>query len=177
MTNAGNVPLSNIHVSDNRGVVPVYVSGDANNDGILDLSETWVYEASGTAGAGDYANIGTSTGDYTDDHGNSETANDSDDSSYFGGNPAIDIVKTTNGTDGSEILEGTTVTWTYTVTNAGNVPLGNIQVSDNQGVIPLFVSGDANNDDILDLTETWVYEATGTAGTGDYANVGTSTRD
>ena len=43
-------------------VHPAYQSGDANSNGKLDLGETWVYTATGTAIAGQYANTGTASG-------------------------------------------------------------------------------------------------------------------
>ena len=67
VTNTGNVPLSNVKVTDDKGVVPVYNSGDTNLDGKLDLTESWVYSANGTAISGSYQNIGTTTGSYTDE--------------------------------------------------------------------------------------------------------------
>jgi hypothetical protein len=91
VTNPGNVPLSGITVTDNvTNVTPVYVSGDANGDSKLDTDETWVYSASGTAIAGDYSNIGTVTGV---DANTSSTVSDTDDSSYFGSAPAIEVKK------------------------------------------------------------------------------------
>ena len=36
------------------------------------------------------------------------------------------------------------------------------------------LSGDTNGNDELDLTETWLYEATGEAITGQYNNLGTA---
>jgi plastocyanin len=56
-------------------------------------------------------------------------------------NPDIDIEKLTNGVDADdpnagdapEIAPGDTVTWTYVVTNIGNVPLQNVTVTDDQG--------------------------------------------
>lgn len=93
--------------------------------------------------------------------------------------PAINIEKATNGVDadlptGPSIPVGNTVTWTYVVTNPGNVPLSNIVVTDNiAGVNPVYVSGDTNEDGILQVGETWIYEATGVAVAGQYANIGT----
>jgi len=71
-------------VSDNQGVTPTYVSGDADSDGKLDFTETWLYSASGTAIQGAYSNIGTATGSFTDTAGDvgSDSANDG--SSYTG---------------------------------------------------------------------------------------------
>jgi len=175
VTNTGDVPLTGIVVTDDQGgVTPAYVSGD-DGDNILQVTETWIYQATGTAAAGQYANIGTATGHYY-----GRTVNDTDPSHYFGANPVIHIEKATNGDDadlptGPEISVGGAVTWTYVVTNPGNVPLTGIVVTDDQvGVTPAYVSGD-DGDNILQVTETWIYQASGTAVEGQYANIGTAT--
>ncbi len=89
-------------------------------------------------------------------------------------NPGIDIEKFTNDIDAdtpeeaAEILPGETVTWTYKVTNTGNVPfeLAEVVVTDDQGVIPLFDStSDVGNDGILSPNEMWIYTASGVAET------------
>jgi hypothetical protein len=104
---------------------------------------------------------------------NGSVASASDTSSYFGSSPGINIVVTTDGTDGPHIPAGHAITWRYTVTNTGNVPLRAVAVADNKSATPVYVSGDANADDRLDLSETWTYEATGMATAGSYANTGT----
>ena len=144
VTNCGNVPLSNITVTDSEaGVTPAYVSGD-DGDNILQTSETWIFEATGTAVAGTYSNTG-----YVDGYYGTTLVQDDDTSGYFGTQPCIHIEKTTNGGDGLNITVGDPVTWTYTVTNCGNVPLSNITVTDSQaGVTPAYVSGD-DGDNIL----------------------------
>ena len=108
---------------------------------------------------------------------------DADDPShYFGSTPAIAIEKATNGVDadtptGPTVVIGSTVTWTYEVTNPGNVPVANIVVTDDNGtpvpgddITPTFVSGDTNGDGLLDVGETWTYTATGVAIAGQYTN-------
>ena len=174
VTNDGNVGLSDVTVTDDQtGVTPAYVSGDADSDGVLDLSETWIYTASGTATAGPYANTGEACGSYTADVGGTREDCETDSSSYFGADPQIEIDKTTNGADGQTILVGQAITWTYTVTNDGNVGLSDVTVTDDQtGVTPAYVSGDADSDGVLDLSETWIYTASGTATAGPYANTG-----
>jgi len=99
--------------------------------------------------------------------------------SAFVPNPAIDIEKSTNGEDADEptgpvLNVGDKVTWEYVVTNTGNVPLTDIVITDDQGVIPLLVSGD-DGDNILQPGEVWIYRTTGTAVVGQYSNMGTVT--
>jgi uncharacterized repeat protein (TIGR01451 family) len=97
-----------------------------------------------------------------------------EDTIYGSTSPAINIVKTTNGADGPLLPVGDPITWRYVVTNPGTVPLRNISVTDDQGVVPVYQSGD-DGDNILQTTETWIYQATGTATAGQYTNIGTAT--
>lgn len=96
--------------------------------------------------------------------------------------PAIDIEKYTNGENvsampGPEVPVSSTVTWTYVVTNTGAYPLTNVVVNDqnNQGdpvaTITNIISK-GNGDNILDVGESWTYQATGSAVLGQYTNVG-----
>ena len=45
VSNAGNVPLSNVSVVDSLGITVSYVSGDEDGDELLDTDETWIFEA------------------------------------------------------------------------------------------------------------------------------------
>ena len=178
VTNTGNVPLRNVVVTDNRtGVNPVYISGDTNGDGVLQVVEIWTYRATGIAVAGQYSNIGTVFG--TPPTG--PNVSDSDPSHYFGFTPdetVIYIEKYTNGVDadlptGPFIPVGGNVTWTYVVTNPNTIPLFNIVVNDNRtGVVPVYISGDLNGDRVLQPGEVWTYRATGIAVAGQYSNIG-----
>jgi uncharacterized repeat protein (TIGR01451 family) len=92
----------------------------------------------------------------------------------------IHLEKRTNGVDaddppGPSIPPGDPVTWTYEVSNPGNVAIRRVTVTDDKGVVPRFVSGDADGDGELDPGETWRYEATGTAGSEPYENTATAT--
>jgi hypothetical protein len=192
VTNCGSVNLTNIVVTDDNGTPgnlgddfnpnPVDVSppdgfndGDTDMDNELDLGEAWIYQAGGTAVAGQYANNSTVTG--TPPVGSN--VSDDDPSHYFGSTPCIHIEKSTNGQDadlptGPVIPVGDAVLWEYVVTNCGNVALCNIRVTDDQGVVPVYQSGDTDIDGCLNLTETWTYQALGTAVAGQYGNNGTA---
>ncbi|HPM83729.1 MAG TPA: autotransporter-associated beta strand repeat-containing protein, partial [Candidatus Anammoximicrobium sp.] len=93
--------------------------------------------------------------------------------------PSIGIEKATNGEDADEapgplVLVGDTVTWSYLVTNTGNVALSNVVVTDDQGVTIGSPAGDDGNG-VLDPGETWTYTASSTAVAGPYSNIGTVT--
>ena len=170
VTNTGDKPLSDVSVSDSEaGVTPAYVSGDTNGNDMLDLTETWVFEATGGEAIQGLLNTGTvtATGTGADPATHSKTVTATDTSDYTGYDPAIAITKVT--VDGSvrgraDVHRRLVDHWRYTVTNTGDKPLSDVSVSDSEaGVTPAYVSGDTNGNGMLDLTETWVFEATGTA--------------
>ena len=49
-------------VSDDKLGPITGLTGDANDNGLLDLTETWTYARTATALAGQQANVGTATG-------------------------------------------------------------------------------------------------------------------
>ena len=173
VSNSGDVPVSNVNVTDSQvGLTPVYKSGD-DGDELLEPGEIWTYEASGTAVAGPYQNLGTATGRY---NGQEITATDL--SHYFGGQAGLHLKKLTNGEDanqppGPSITPGGVVTWRYEIANTGNVVITNLRVMDSEiGVIPVYQSGDDGNG-VLDPGEAWLYQTVGTAQSGQYGNMGT----
>ena len=171
VTNTGNVNLDTVVVSDDLEGLATYVSGD-DGDNILEPSESWVYELTGTASSGQYDNIGSVSA--SPPVGSDVT--DSDASSYFGSSPGVTIDKVTDdgvqvAGDGLFIETGAGITWTYTVTNTGNVDLDTVVVSDDLEGLATYVSGD-DGDNILEPSESWVYELTGTASSGQYDNIG-----
>ncbi len=110
------------------------------------------------------------------------TANDETiDFGFYAAAPGIHIVKLTNGTNndtgtGPLVPVGSTVTWTYNVTNTGNVPLSDVTVTDDHGVTPVLPrAATPTTTACSSLAETWVYTASGTAVAGQYSNVGTAT--
>ena len=72
VTATGNVPLSDVSVSDDKCSPVTYVSGDANSDEFLDLSEEWTFTCMATVTV-DTTNTGTATG-----HDGEDTVTDTD---------------------------------------------------------------------------------------------------
>jgi uncharacterized repeat protein (TIGR01451 family) len=143
VTNCGDVPLTEIVVTDDNGTpgntaddfnpTPVDVSpadgfndGDTNLDNALDLSETWTYAAAGTAALAQYANIACVVGSYGE-----VDVDDCDPSHYLGVIPCIDITK---DVDCDVAMVGTTVTYTYTIQNCGSLELDITSITDS--VVP-----------------------------------------
>ena len=67
VTNCGTEALNSVKtgVTDSRGIAVNYVSGDTDNDGKLDTTETWLFTSSYTVQAGDpptLVNTATATG-------------------------------------------------------------------------------------------------------------------
>ena len=163
--NTGNLPLTNVAVTDDQGVA-VSCSQDT-----LAVGESMTCMATGTAQSDQYQNVGTATA-----KAGPTTVISSDPSHYFGSSPAIDIEKATNGQDadsppGPDITAGTSVNWSYVVTNSGNITLSNISVTDDQGVLVSCPQSD------LAAAESMTCTASGTAQVGQYVNVGLVTGD
>ncbi len=200
VTNPGNVALGSVAIRDDNGTAgntsddfdATFQSGDTNGNGRLDTAETWTYQATRTVTAGQYTNSATVTGNPVDADGTDipdmADATDSDPSNHFGATTGVNIVKSTNGQDansapGPSLGVGSTATFTYVVTNTGNVPLATVAVRDDNGTAgntaddfdATFQSGDTNGDNRLDTTETWTFQATRTVTAGQYTNIGNVT--
>ncbi|HEY5589295.1 MAG TPA: hypothetical protein VIK86_10145, partial [Candidatus Paceibacterota bacterium] len=62
ITNPGTVPLSKVTISDDKCSPINYVSGDLNNDGKLDINESWIYTCQVTL-SGTTTNTASVSGD------------------------------------------------------------------------------------------------------------------
>jgi len=179
--NSGNVPLTNVVVTDDDPSVSVICPGTT-----LEVGQSMRCMASGSVEEGPYANLGTATAEY-----DGTTVTDDDPSHYLGvtngevhslsqlaalsarSAPGVDIEKHTNGQDADEapgpiVPPGEEVTWEYIVTNIGNVVLFNLTVTDDQ-------LGAVCTEDSLGVGKSFTCTALGTAVEGQYGNVATVT--
>ncbi len=168
VTNDGDVPLTDVSVSDPLlgGVVCTFDS----------LAVGAVETCSGTY-AIDQHDIDAGTRDNdADASGTSpqgETVTDPADADVV--IPQIislDIDKLTNGADDNTILAGSTVTWTYEVTNTGNSTLDSLVVSDSDPAVTVSCP-----ETTLAPGESTTCTASGTAVAGDYTNTGSADAD
>jgi uncharacterized repeat protein (TIGR01451 family) len=184
VTNPGNTPLDGVTVTDDRCTPSGPNVGDTNQDGRLDSGEEWqftcqrdVRTAASTDPAGQtITNNAVVTG--TDPIGTVVTANANANIVAF--NPAVTLEKLVDGAKSITIAAGDSVTYTFQVTNAGNTPLGSVDLVDvadplTEQCSPINRGADSpgNDDDVLDVGEVWNYSCTTSPGesVGDVATV------
>lgn len=207
VTNTGTItiPRAAVIVSDSQaGVTPqLDTTSDVNSDNQLAPNEVWRFVATGivqdleaptqpitivdgcnpggTAAPGNretYRNIGTVT---------VPGATATDPSHYCNpAEPGIVIKKFTNsfdadmpnGSDVPQLLPGAVVTWTYQVTNTGNITFTQAMVvvtDSHTSVTPIRVTAtDVNQDGLLSPGERWSYVATGVVQNLDTPTPGTT---
>jgi hypothetical protein len=163
VTNSGNVTLTDVAVVDDQ------LGAIACPDATLAAGASTTCVATGTAEPGQHANTGTVTADAA----SGGTVTDDDPSHYFGAVPGIDVEKATNGDDADDapgvfVLAGSTVTWTYVVTNTGETPLTAVTVTDDQ-IGPITCP-----ETELAVGGSMTCTATGEAAAGPYQNVATA---
>jgi hypothetical protein len=193
VTNTGNTPLANVVVTDDNGTpndtsddfapLPMLQNGfnigDLDQDNILDLDETWLYEASIPAVAGQRNHVSSVTGTPVNADGNptgQPAVDDNDPTHYFGAlPPMVRVEKLISSASLSTPLDadtgpgpflpvGESVTWTYQVHNEGNLPLLITNLRDDFGTAtsaddftPVYASGDTNGNELVDPTEVWTF--------------------
>ncbi|PKP39801.1 MAG: hypothetical protein CVT96_11560, partial [Bacteroidetes bacterium HGW-Bacteroidetes-13] len=146
VSNTGNINLQSIELNDPLlgGIVSGPISGDLNNDNILNVGETWIYQANYTltqadVDLGSISNQATVKGDF--DIGNSvqdlsdDNSNTEDDPTVIilPQLPSIGLIKTAtfNDEDSDGFAQvGETISYVFTVKNTGTVTLTNISVQD-----------------------------------------------
>jgi uncharacterized repeat protein (TIGR01451 family) len=153
LRNIGRVPVSNITMVGDTCSPITRVSGDLNNDNILDLNEVWVHRCTTTL-TETHTNTIVATG-----WANGLSATDIASATVVVGLPIVPpLIHITKIPDPVTLYAGGgMVTYTKYVTNPGTVPLHNVRVIDNTCSPVTYVSGDVNNDTLLDPTEMWTY--------------------
>ncbi|WP_194410027.1 DUF7507 domain-containing protein [Microbacterium cremeum] len=191
VTNTGTVDLSDVTVTDDMvAATEIDCAGTGSNviPGPLAPEASFTCVATGTAIAGQYANMSDVIGEAPDlpnpdDPEQPFTVTDDDPSHYFGAAPAVDIEKATNGHDadtapGVALGVGAVVEWTYVVTNTGNVPLTDVTVTDDRvAASEIWCAGSPSNVVAGPLApgESFTCNALGVAVAGPYANTGSVT--
>ena len=173
VTNTGTTTISAIAVSDN--VIASVSCPDASLAPGDSETCTGNYTTTQTdVDTGSVTNTATATG--TDPSNAPVTSNQSMATVPATTSASISIDKTTNGSDGLNIPAGAAVTWSYTVTNSGNVTLTHVTVTDNQvAASAINCGGGSNVIPSLAPGATLTCTATGTAVAGTYTNTGTAT--
>ncbi|MFC3879252.1 gliding motility-associated C-terminal domain-containing protein, partial [Algoriphagus namhaensis] len=194
VTNQGNVTLTSVAINEDSfsgtgtfGVITFQSSSMNSAEGTLKPGESATYTATYIITTDD-VEVGVITNQALAEGFNGQvrvedlsgTSIDTDDNTTYElcQRGEIKVIKTSDFRNGEEencleaVADETVITYTFTVTNEGNVPLSNIEVIDNlPGLSDIaFDGGDANNNSILDLTETWTYSATYTVTQNDIEN-------
>ena len=136
--NTGNVDLTSptlVDVLDQNGSTQTLtsgptLSGDADGDGILDTSETWIYAAT--------YDVVQANVDDGNDLVNTATFNSAETTAIQDAatttittNPSISVTKSADDT--TDVTLGQVITYTYVVTNDGNQTISNIDLADVHG--------------------------------------------
>lgn len=131
ITNAGEVPLTEVAVTDGSGLTVTCPKTK------LAPAETTTCTASSTAAPGTWSHVATAQG--KPPCGPGASASDPAHYQVPANAPGIDLEKLTNGEDadlepGPALELGSSVSWSYVVTNTGNMALSNVTVTDDHGV-------------------------------------------
>lgn len=169
VTNSGNTALTGLVVTDDQGVVVTCPQTT------LAVGEVVTCTGTGTSELGQYANLGTASAT-----SNAGPVSSTDPSHYFGFVSQIQVTKLVNGDDantapGLELDADDPLTFTYEVSNPGNILIRDVVLVDDQGLVPVFIGGDGGVIGELEPGETWTYEATSTAVAGTHTNIATVT--
>lgn len=188
VSNTGNTPLGLPTLTDDR-CSPLTRGADVqgNDDDVLDLGETWSYTCSRSISSStvNRASVEAPPLNPTTDApftGPNPPVTDTDTATVVTIDPQLSLTKIA---DQTLVFPGTTVTYTYQATNAGDVDLRNDTgepgwIVDDKCAPVTGVpadddnSGDLNDDDLLNPGETWTFTCSTDIST-DTLNTGTIT--
>ncbi len=176
--NTGNLTINNINVMDTNAQNVTYVNGDVNSNGAMDPGELWTYTAVHTLTQADIdaaqvENQATVTGQDTAGNNISDISDDPNTGTHEDAtivtvpvHAELTMTKTGIFTDGSNnngyADVGEMITYTFEVHNAGNQTLVNITIEDPDltATGAIYVSGDTNGNNLLDVGEDWIFTGT-----------------
>ncbi len=153
VSNTGDSPVSSVSVVDDKCKPLSAPTGDTNNNAKLDVGEFWTYTCTQSLSI-TTTNVAKANG--KDELGNT-VAEKTATATVMVIKPAIAIAKSASATS---IIQGASVTYTYKVTNPGDVALGAVVVSDDKCTPLSAPAGDTNNNAKLETTETWTFTCT-----------------
>ncbi len=188
--NTGNITLTNAILNDplvanldNDADDDGVIDGDTNENGLLDVEETWTWTGSYTVTQADIDARGnydspldgnTINDDIIRNEVSVNTDQDASDEAYAQNSiayaPEIGLLKTSDvfnsdtSDDDDDIIDmaGDVIKYTVTTQNTGNITLTNVALVDpllgsldNDSDNDGFIDGDSNQDGELDVGETW----------------------
>ena len=142
VTNGGREPLKNVTILDGGPTPPALVGGDTNGNGALDAHETWQFQSRTTIEQ-QHLDRGTLSGMSWRDPTKPRPIRAIWKCSLQR-KPGIAISTLVNGAKSVNLSAPGMVSYTYFVTNTGNVRLTSVRVQDDQGASPKLRRGDDN---------------------------------
>ena len=141
--------------------------GDTDQDNLLDVGETWQYTASHTVTQAEL-DAGTAIVNTATVTGTGATPDTDDATVPVAQSKVLHIEKDATVPGGTADVAGETISYTLAVTNQGNAAIAGVVVSDpfttNEAPVLVggFNAGDTDQDNLLDVGETWQYTASHT---------------
>jgi uncharacterized repeat protein (TIGR01451 family) len=153
LRNDGTVAVTDVTMLDDSCDSMVLNSGDNDDDNRLDVGEIWRYTCTSFLNE-THTNTVLATG-----WANGISATDIASATVIVGLPIVPPLIHVEKIPSPLTLMagGGLVTYTETVTNPGVVALSNVSLVDDKCSPMQFISGDTNNDQMLDPSESWVY--------------------
>ena len=170
VTNQGNAAIAGVVVDDpfTTNEAPVLVGGfnvgDTDQDNLLDVTETWQYTASHQVTQAEL-DAGTTIVNTATVTGTGATPDNDDASVPVAQSKVLHIEKDATVADGTANSTSDIINYTLAVTNQGNAAIAGVVVDDpfttNEApvLVGAFNVGDTDQDNLLDVTETWQYTA------------------
>ena len=158
LINGDGSPIQNVSLNDDVLGTPILILGDIDFDQILDAGENWLYNSLYVIppdSPSPLVNIATVSGQdidldpvppMSDTH-----------SMPINFNPALKLTKF--GPTAANV--GDTIAYTFTIETAGaGASIHSLLLTDTLVGLPTYISGDTDDNDILDMGETWLYSTT-----------------